>query len=108
MPNYRALELRARRRVKDFLQVINGWLANHAGPWGGRVVAVIAVVIGYGLVWFVLGLWRQYFVHLSRPPEGRSRIGVAFSGLLVCGLATAALAWIFIGVAQAFPDWLGL
>jgi len=94
--------------VKEFLRAIHQYLESHTGPWGGRALAIVAVLLGYALVWFVLGLWRQYVVRVSRPPPGSSRVGVAISGLLVCGLATAALAWLLLGVAEAFPEWLGL
>ena len=94
--------------MKEFLREIHQFLAAHTGPWGDRFLAILAVVLGYALIWFVLGLWRQYLVRVSRPPAGSSRVGTALSGFLVCSLATAALVWILLGVADAFPDWLGL
>ncbi|HSA57753.1 MAG TPA: hypothetical protein VLE53_18710 [Gemmatimonadaceae bacterium] len=94
--------------MKEFLRAIHQYVAANTGPWGGRILAVAAVLVGYALIWFVLGLWRGYLVRVSRPPAGSSRVTVAIAGFLVCGLATAALAWLLLGVADAFPEWLGL
>lgn len=94
--------------MKEILREIHQYLSAHAGPWGGRVLAILAVLLAYALIWFVLGLWRQYIARVSRPPAGSSRVGVAISGFVMCGLATAALAWVLLSVADAFPEWLGL
>jgi len=94
--------------VKEFLQAVHQYVAAHTGPWGGRILALAAVVLGYTLIWSVLGLWRGYLVRVSRPPAGSSRVAVAISGFLGCAVATAALVWLLLGVADAFPEWLGL
>ena len=94
--------------MKEILEEIYRIVVAHTGPWGGRFLAILAVILGYGLIWFVLGLWRKYVVRVSRPPAGSSRVAIALGGFLMCGVATAALAWLLLSVADAFPEWLGL
>ena len=41
--------------MKEILEEIYRIVVAHTGPWGGRFLAILAVILGYGLIWFVLG-----------------------------------------------------
>jgi len=93
--------------VNEILRRISQWVADYGGVWGTRILALVSVLLGYGLVMFVLSTVRALFQKIGRPSEGR-RFGDVLVGLVWCGLAVALLVWYVRVAIKEFPDWLGI
>jgi hypothetical protein len=94
--------------VNDLLDELAAWVTAHGGVWGTRMLALLSVLLGYGLVWAVISSLRGLVRRLSRPPEGESRTVVVIAALVRCGIAVALLTLFVRAAIRRFPDWLGI
>ena len=94
--------------MSEILRGFSQWVADHGGVWGTPILALVSVLLGYGLVMFVLSTVRALIQKIGRPSEGQSRVGDVLVGLVWCGLAVALLVWYVRVAIKEFPEWLGI
>ena len=94
--------------MSEFLDGIHLWVLRYTGPWGVGILALVMVVVAYGLVWHALSTVRRSIKLALHPPAGRARAGAVMSGIFWSGLALGLLAWFLSAAIKEFPAWLGL
>jgi hypothetical protein len=94
--------------MSAFLEGVHLWVLTHTGQWGVGILALVMVVVAYGLVWHALSTVRRSMQLALHPPAGRARSGAIVSGIFWSGLALGLLVWFLLAAVKEFPAWLGL